>query len=50
MPFCIMVETPIVAISGKSSLPLYRSGAKIVRLIAQPRTAPTSNATAMLAR
>ena len=46
----MMVETPIVAISGKSSLPLCRSGAKIVTLIAQPSTAPTTSAAPMLAR
>jgi hypothetical protein len=45
-----MVDTPIVAIRGSSSLPLCRSGAKIAMLIAHPRIAPTTNAVAMLAR
>ena len=38
------------AINGNSSLPLWRNGAKIARLIAQPSSAPTASATAMLAR
>ena len=40
--FCIITETPIVAISGNSSLPLRRSGAKIDALISQPSAAPTA--------
>ena len=43
-----MIETPIVAISGNSSLPLRRSGAKIAALTSQPSTAPTTSATPML--
>ena len=38
-----MTETPIVAISGNSSLPLRRKGVKIAALISQPSAAPTTN-------
>jgi len=50
MMFCIIVDTPMVAINGNNSLLLRLSGAKINELIVHPSTAPTANAATMLTR
>ena len=50
IPFSSITETPMVAISGSSSLPRARNGANTAALIRNPSAAPTSSATPMLAR